>query len=180
MGRREQSYWKLSGSALLCFFLACSFTMRFAVPDTLPAAGSRLRLVLDNLSLSLGDGTVVLTALFLAALLLSRHLRRIGWRGNLLFHIVCAGLAAVWLTGQSFQIDNTLDSLTKAPGQICKSLIYLLGSFTFLELFGGALLSFLDSGRDFPEDTWLGRIFREHGFAACFVFLLILFRISMR
>ena len=173
MHRRQQSYWNLGGSVLLCFFLACSFIMRFAVPDSLPTAGSRLRLVLDNLSLSLGNGTVALTALFLAALLLSRHLRRIGWRGNLLFHIVCAGLAAVWLTGQSFQIDNTLDSLTKAPGQICKSLIYFLGSFYFLELSGGALLSFLDGGRDLPEDSRLGRFFREHGFAACFAFLLI-------
>ena len=72
MHRRQQSYWNLGGSVLLCFFLACSFIMRFAVPDSLPTAGSRLRLVLDNLSLSLGNGTVALTALFLAALLLSR------------------------------------------------------------------------------------------------------------
>ena len=169
---KNKGIWNTWLAVPLCGCAALAVCMQFAAPASLTGSG-RAALTLANLAESLAGRMLPLLLCFGACYALCRHVRRKGTTLGVLFHIFCAVVAGIWLLAQGFQIDNTLDSLTAVPGQMTKSLLYLVGSFAVLELAGAGLIDFLDSGVDLRERGGLARLYREHCFAAYFVTLLI-------
>ena len=161
---------------LPCVLAALALCMPLAVPADFPAVwtGGRAAGVLRNLSLSLQGRTFLLLAAFCGLWALRRFGASVRREMGPLFHLGCLVVAGIWLTGRSFAIDNTLDELTRAPGQITKSLLYYAGAVCLMEIAGAAITAFLDSGRDLPAERFrLPRFAREHCFGACFLAFLL-------
>ena len=125
---------KLEGliGLLLCFCTSMSLFMDFVCPADLASSadGNAILIVLDNLYLSIGSDAFAICICFVAFLWLRRQFP--AERKNFLLRIICLAVACVWLMGQCFGIDNSLDELSKGPGQLVKALVYLLGSYNLL------------------------------------------------
>ena len=158
----------------LCILSALALCMQFPEPALSAAArDSGILNIMENLRLSL-DGTAVLSSFVAAALyFLWRHNRRESPRPYVLLPICCFFIAVIWLMARSFEIDNTLQTLTSGWGQMFKSGVYLLGSAWFLTQLGIALDVFLEQGTDLK--TGAGRLlafYRRHSFLCPFLLLL--------
>ena len=158
----------------LCILSALALCMQFPEPALSAAArDSGILNIMENLRLSL-DGTAVLSSFVAAALyFLWRHNRRESPRPYVLLPICCFFIAVIWLMARSFEIDNTLQTLTSGWGQMFKSGVYLLGSAWFLTQLGIALDVFLEQGPDLK--TGAGRLlafYRRHSFLCPFLLLL--------
>lgn len=158
----------------LCILSALALCMQFPEPALSAAArDSGILNIMENLRLSL-DGTAVLSSFVAAALyFLWRHNRRESPRPYVLLPICCFFIAVIWLMARSFEIDNTLQTLTSGWGQMFKSGVYLLGSAWFLAQLGIALDVFLERGTDLK--TGAGRLlafYRRHSFLCPFLLLL--------
>ena len=158
----------------LCILSALALCMQFPEPALSAAArDSGILNIMENLRLSL-DGTAVLSSFVAAALyFLWRHNRRESPRPSVLLPICCFFIAVIWLMARSFEIDNTLQTLTSGWGQMFKSGVYLLGSAWFLTQLGIALDVFLEQGTDLK--TGAGRLlafYRRHSFLCPFLLLL--------
>ena len=158
----------------LCILSALALCMQFPEPELSAAArDSGILNMMENLRLSL-DGTAVLSSFVAAALyFLWRHNRQESQRRYVLLPVCCCLMAGIWLMARSFEIDNTLQSLTSGWGQVFKSGIYFLGSAWFLTQLGIALDVFLEQGRDLRagEGRLLG-FYRRHSFLCPFLILL--------
>lgn len=158
----------------LCILSALALCMQFPEPALSAAArDSGILNIMENLRLSL-DGTAVLSSFVAAALyFLWRRNRRESPRPYVLLPICCFFIAVIWLMARSFEIDNTLQTLTSGWGQMFKSGVYLLGSAWFLAQLGIALDVFLERGTDLK--TGAGRLlafYRRHSFLCPFLLLL--------
>lgn len=158
----------------LCILSALALCMQFPEPALSAAArDSGILNIMENLRLSL-DGTAVLSSFVAAALyFLWRHNRQESSRPYVLLPICCFFIAVIWLMARSFEIDNTLQTLTSGWGQMFKSGVYLLGSAWFLAQLGIALDVFLERGTDLK--TGAGRLlafYRRHSFLCPFLLLL--------
>ena len=158
----------------LCFLSALALCMQFSEPELSNAArDSGILNMMENLRLSL-DGTAVLSSFVAAALyFLWRHNRRESRRSYVLLPVCCFLMAGIWLMARSFEIDNTLQSLTSGWGQVFKSGVYLLGSAWFLTQLGIALDLFLEQETDIR--TGSGRLlgfYRRHSFLCPLLILL--------
>ena len=162
---------------ILSFFSACSLTMEFAVPGGLAgdAGMGYLFLALENIRLSLNGKTLLLLLLCLTFYWLYKRRKELRIKNGVLFHLVCFCIALMWLFAQGFIIDDTLDALRAAPGQIGKSVIYFIGSFGILELAGTYILASIVSDKDADiGSSKLLRFYEKHGFWAYFITILLI------
>lgn len=159
----------------LCILSALALCMQFPEPTLSAAAqGSGILNVMENLRLSL-DGTAVLSSIVATALyFLWRRNHQASGRHYILLPVCCFLIAVIWLMAQGFVIDDSLQALTAGPGQICKSVIYLLGSAWFLTQLGIALDVLLEQRWDIrAEEGRLLSFYRRHSFLCPFLLLLL-------
>ena len=162
---------------ILSFFSACSLAMEFAVPGGLAgdAGMGYLFLALENIRLSLNGKTLLLLILCLTFYWLYKRRKELRIKNGVLFHLVCFCIALMWLFAQGFIIDDTLDALRAAPGQIGKSVIYFIGSFGILKLAGTYILASIVSDKDADiGSSKLLRFYEKHGFWAYFITILLI------
>lgn len=164
-------------SFIFCFLTAMSLTMDMAVSDGLYyEAGliSPISNIFDSLRLSL-EGGLILSGVVLAGMLMLRRYNAAHAKGGYkLLSVFCAIIALIWLFGQNFRINNSLDQLFFSPGQRVKSLIYFLGSYYFLKQLGILLELLLSSDKDITlPDNALLRFYRRRPFLSVFLGLFI-------
>lgn len=87
-------------------------------------------------------------------------------------------LAVVWVMGQSFQIDNTLNALYCSYVQIFKTIIYVIGITNLLYRSGCLLKLLLDKAAYkqnpmFKTNHFILRLYRKHTFAASMALLAV-------
>lgn len=164
--------------AILSCCGALAFSMRFAMPD-LPAKQqiNALAEIVWNLRESLNGTNVTSTLLFggLVGLGVLAYRMREGERPPRTLLPVSFLIALVWLMGASFSIDNTLESLDVSPGQIVKSVCYVLGS-TYLLYGSGQIVFYIlkKKGAGRPEGRGkLGQMYQRHPFGVSFFAVLL-------
>lgn len=155
-------------SPVLCLCAALALFMAFPCPENLGSHG--LVNIFENLYLSIKPMCFEMCLGFAA--LCFAHKRFRAGRINPLLAIVCLVIAAVWLMAQGFRIDNTLDELSRGPGQLVKCLIYLVGSYELLMLLSALILHALDSDWDMKDSRLFGFV-RRHSFLSFFVIILV-------
>jgi len=159
-------------SWILCFCTGLFLFMDMSCPaELVPYAGENAIVnIANNLFLSIKFDFFVVFVCFAACLWLQQ--RYPAERKNLLLRLVCLAVAAVWLLGKFFAMDNTLDELSKGPGQLVKALIYLLGSYNLLMLLWSCLDRFLDSDWDIKESRLMAFVGR-HSFLSFFAAIIV-------
>ncbi len=173
---------RLGGAVTLALSLCASLalTMTFAVPQ-LPVAQvtGPLAEIVWNLYASMGAVGVNSTLLLVVLAALGLRVRRFqgeGLRPPKALLPVSVAIALVWLLGASFRIDNTLHALTASPGQIVKSVIYLIGSAYTIRTLGALLFCLLERQSEpalAANPGVLARLYRAHPFAVTLPALLI-------
>ena len=129
------------------------------VPDALTSIGSAL------------TGTAAVSAILCCAfymLGLRRYDKDLPAKPAFILYSIF--LALVWLTAESFRIDNTLHYLNADAGQVLKSVIYLVGS-SYLIFEALSAFCHLLSGKESAS----GRIFAKIDFfiSTCLLFVVI-------
>jgi len=180
--KKKMALWKMSAIVFFSYCAAMAVSMRFALPGiyaaqhggTLP---DMLAEIVWNLGGSLSETNVTSTLFFagFTAMGVLAYRAREEKRAPRALLPVCFLVALVWLMGAGFSIDNTLVSLDATPGQVVKSVCYVLGSTYLLYQLGQLLFWFLE--RDKPpelERTWkLSRLYRAHPFRVSFCAILL-------
>lgn len=157
---------------LLSMCTALSLFMSIACPAELEAYSGTGAIVniLDNLALSIGADAFAVFICFGAFYWLRSSFPV--ERDNMLLRIVCFVVAVVWLLGRCFEIDNSVDHLSKGPGQIVKALVYILGSYNLLMQLWACVQRFFASGRNLRESRFAAFVTR-HSFLTFFVAIIV-------
>ncbi len=90
--------------------------------------------------------------------------------------IVSIFIAIIWLMGESFRIDDTLDNIHSSDGQVIKSIIYVIGIAWIINEAAHLLLWFLHRKSvelSVTEKSKIGIIYDKHPFAAPLITLII-------
>ncbi len=161
---------------IMCFFASIALSIRFPVPEGLEkaAGGSKMLNILYNFQLSL-TGTLAVTTVLLAALvLLEMYLYKKQEKRTLFLYMICFILAVVWAMGESFRQTDSLALWHAGPGQMVKTVVYILGITWFLTQAAAALSVFLASGWDLDrKKLWGTTLGKKHPFGFPFVGLMI-------
>lgn len=170
--------WEKAAMVFLAYCAALALSMRFALPKlSAEQQESALSEIVWNLRGSLSGTSVISTLLFagLVGLGVWNSRQRAGRRTPRALLPVCFLTALVWLMGAAFSIDNTLTALNASPGQVVKSVCYVLGSTYLLYQLGQLLFWFLE--RETPPGTEgkgkLARLYRAHPFGVSFCAILL-------
>lgn len=160
---------------ILSLVTAIAFTMNFAPRQS---SSMEIRVIYEDLLNGFG-GTAfyatVLWGLFYFVSVKMKGLKRIKNKGICLLSLL---LAIVWVMGESFRIDNTLNALCCSWVQIAKSVIYVIGMTHFLTQIARLLEVLLtmdwngtseNKFRNSRPAAW----YRKHPFAAAYVFVSI-------
>lgn len=140
--------WRQWTAISICSYCgALALSMRFAMPELLPDQQAHaVTEIIWNLRNSL-SGTSVNSTLFFALLVglgvLACRMKRSEKVPRLLLPVSFL-IALVWLMGASFSINNTLEALNASPGQVVKSICYVLGVTYLLYQLGQLLFCFLE------------------------------------
>lgn len=133
---------------------------------------------LYNIFASINGNSVILTVLTVSLTVLGFRMKDCTLPNPFLFKAFSFCIAAVWLMGESFQIDNTLQHIASTHGQRVKSVIYLMGAMYFIEVLlrffylcvvGQLDISFETSPKGERICAWM----KKHLFAVVAVLLLL-------
>ena len=162
-------------TALLCFCTALMFNLKFEVPEIQNDAGV-LYNITENLRQSITldfFATTIIALSFYFITLKINQLAKSSIRAQYICNLI---LAFLWLFSEGFQIDNTLTSLYSSPGQVVKSILYVIGAAHLLNSIGNILYLFLSSQKELqelPEKKTVFAVF-SHTHPYLFWFLLVL------
>ena len=176
--RNEKGYAYYLKTAILTLCTAVALTMNFSPRDT---SGMGLSALYPDL-LNGFEGTsfiaaVVWAALFYGAVKID-DLKRFKMRKIHSIVPVCLLLAAVWMMGKSFSIDNTHNALCSSYVQILKTIVYMTGITYLLSQAAYLFKSLLDAGAAghvtaVSGTSGLKGLYQKHPFGAPLVVLLV-------
>ncbi len=162
-------------TVLLCFCTALMFNLKFEVPEIQNDAGV-LYNITENLRQSITLDFFATTIIALAFYFITLKINQLV-KSNIRAQYICnLILAFLWLFSEGFQIDNTLTSLYSSPGQVVKSILYVIGAAHLLNSIGNILYLFLSSQKELqelPEKKTVFAVF-SHTHPYLFWFLLVL------
>lgn len=157
----------------LCTVLA--LTMNFSPSDTAALGVQTIYTELLNGFGGTSFITTLLWGIFLYFLIKTKELRT-----NHIFMLfsVCMILAVIWVMGQSFQIDNTLNALYCSYVQIFKTIIYVIGITNLLYQIGCLFKLLLDKAAYkqspmFKTEHFALHLYRKHTFVASMALLAV-------
>lgn len=113
-----------------CCCAALMLEMRFAPPDCINADG--MLEVLENLRKSLNSSFFQTSILMFMMIYIESKITKIKITKIGYLICLCFVLSTIWLCGENFRIDNTLNNIFCSSGQIVKSVIYMQGGMWFL------------------------------------------------
>ena len=167
----------------LCLSLALCFSMSIPSLTDYQTTGCLTELFY-NIKASLSAKGSVATPLFFLLLWANGKLDQRKAERRLLFPLVSAFIALIWLMGEGFRVDNSLRILYASMGQMVKSIIYFVGITYGMSQLAYFLYGALEQQEEKePEQvlsgqrTWRSRIvkvYREHTVLISFLAILIL------
>lgn len=165
---------------VLSYCGAIGLSMRFAMPNLSEAQQiNALTEIVWNLRNSLSGTSVNSTLLFgglvgLGVLVLVYRMREAARPPRALLPVSFL-IALVWLMGAGFRINNTLESLDTSPGQIVKSVLYVVGSTYLIYELGQLLFCFLEKQGDevLSGQGKLAQMYQNHPFGVSFFAVLL-------
>ncbi len=112
-------------------------------------ANSTLEEIFYSLTISTSNEAFVITILTICFFYTGVRIQPIKLPYPSLFRITSLGLGFLWLMGESFQIDNTLQHLFSTRGQLIKSAIYLMGATYLIHLLLRIFYYCMETRKDF-------------------------------
>ena len=167
---------------ILSYCSALALSMKFAVPELSAEQQTNvLTEIVWNLRSSLSYTSTISTLCFVALVCLGVLVHQMKERAKCsprLLLPVSFLIALVWLMGTGFRINDTLEALCASPGQIVKSVCYVVGSTYLLHQLGQWFFCFLE--RETPERiekrgnlTKLAGLYDRHPFRVAFYAILV-------
>lgn len=166
----EKLTWRQwSAISIFSYCGALALSMRFGMPELPP--DQRAHVVTEivwNLRSSLSGTSVNSTMLFALLMGLGVLIHRMKGSGITPRALLPVSflIALVWLMGAGFLINNTLEALDASPGQVVKSICYVLGMTYLLYQLGRLLFCFFERQEPaVPKGKgWLARKYEEDTF----------------
>lgn len=167
----------LFGTILCSFITSIVFCMEFQEPELLSEVdkGSRFLNIVYNLQYSLMGTMVSSTIIFVAILLFALHIRKKTEKHYIVLAMINFVIAIVWLMGESFRVNNTLNLLHSSSGQIVKSALYLVAITYFLTQIGIGIDLLFNERKDVSWNC-KGKIagfYRKYPYRCSFLTLMI-------
>lgn len=157
----------------LCTVLA--LTMNFLPSD---AAAFGVQTIYTELLDGFGGTSFITTLLWGIFLYISIKTKELRTTHIFMLFPVCIFLAVIWVMGQSFQIDNTLNALYCSYVQIFKTIIYVIGITNLLYQIGCLFKLLLEKAAYkqspmFKTEHFALHLYRKHTFAASMALLAV-------
>lgn len=164
--------------AALSYCAALALSMRFAMPElSEKQRANPLAEIVWNLRGSLSGTSVSATLLFAGLVALGAAAWRMRAKGRPPRALLPVSLlvSLVWLMGVAFAVDNRLESLDDSPGQVVKSICYVLGTTYLLYELGLLLFYFLEGQKaeSSGERGRLAKLYARHPFRVSFLAILL-------
>lgn len=137
--------------SLIHFFFSCCAALMLCMDfaNSNVPANSTFEEIFYSLTISINEEALLLTLLTIFFFYISRRMHHTTLPCPILFKMASLGMGVLWLMGESFQIDNTLQHISSTRGQCVKSIIYLIGATFLIELSLRILYYCMEQKKDF-------------------------------
>lgn len=166
-------------TGILCFCTTLFFNLSFVQPELAEDVGL-IYDIIENLRLSMKNDFFMMTIMFAALYYVNLKLNEKRKISIPAIYVLNAILAVLWLIAEGFRIDDTTTMLFCSPGQVVKSIFYVIGATHFLNCMSNLLYILLVSNNMHTNNIYiynkgiLYKFYKEHTYGAFFFLMMII------
>lgn len=166
-------------TGILCFCTTLFFNLSFVQPELAEDVGL-IYDIIENLRLSMKNDFFMMTIMFAALYYVNLKLNEKRKISIPAIYVLNAILAVLWLIAEGFRIDDTTTMLFCSPGQVVKSIFYVIGATHLLNCMSNLLYILLVSNNIYTNNIYINndgilhKFYKEHTYGAFFFLMIII------